>query len=134
MWGRGIDKPTRMECIEYGRCYPNGQRCMENQEVKVSSINQALPFLNQTYRLNLACSLAQLLEDSGVESLLWGDILHLIHSGENALPHVILNQHPQSLSYATDPQNHRNTATSSKTKIYSTLTIFSKKQASNAAI
>ena len=54
----------------------------------VSTIGQDIPFLNQSYRLNLACSLAQLLEDGGVKTLLWGDILHYIHGGKDTLPHV----------------------------------------------
>ena len=60
------------------------------QETKVSGINRTLPFLNQSYRLNLTCSLARLLEDNGVKSILWGDTLHYPHGGEPTLPHVCI--------------------------------------------
>ena len=65
-------------------------RRITNQETKVSGINRTHPFLNHSYRLNLTCSLARLLEDNGVKTLLWGDMLHYLHGGEATLPHVCI--------------------------------------------
>ena len=77
--------------------YVPGIYGLTDQEPKVSDVNRSLPVLNQSYRPNLTCSLARLLEDNGVKNLLWGDMLHYIHGGEPSLPHVWIP------SYNSDP-------------------------------
>ena len=47
-----------------------------------------LPYLNNFFRRNLACSLAHLLNSNSIENLLWGDLLHEVHGGLVSLPHV----------------------------------------------
>lgn len=95
-WSRNADdvgNKDPSESVDNEYCLDE-KSCLTDQEPKVSNIDRFLPFLNQSYRLNLACSLAQLLEENKVKTLLWGDILHGIHSGDYSLPHVSVYQNP----------------------------------------
>lgn len=87
---RGCGNEHLVEIIEKERVerYLSGRNRSSDQKPKASQISRFLPLLNESYRLDLAGSLARLLEDNGVKALLWGDILHAIHGGETSLPHV----------------------------------------------
>jgi len=81
---------------DHDRRHLDGRFYYDGKKPKVSSIDASLPFLNESYRSNLACSLARLLENNKLPTLLWGDILHEIHGGGISLPHVSIRQHSWS--------------------------------------
>lgn len=62
--------------------------CRYPPKPHIRQVDPNLPFLNMSFRRNLASSLAYLLESSRISNVLWGDILHEVHGGQIALPHV----------------------------------------------
>ena len=78
---------------DWGWCYPTFGDCTALLEcpkkpTRVPTMGVGFPWLDLQFRRKLAASIAWFLETNGVSNLLWGDILHEIHGGQIALPHV----------------------------------------------
>lgn len=59
-----------------------------NKKGVATNLRMDLPYISHAFQRTLACSLYYLLKQNSVETLLWGDLLHGLLTGNSALPHV----------------------------------------------